>query len=196
VGQLLLFCLERCELALFLRPSRVAYRAQIPLFHPNARRGNNQQPRLSSTKYTHLARCQGRGTKLRGAQNIVHPRTTLPRPSFGIPSRPRRPVDVQTCQQDMPHATPEITQQITSYNHVSHNFAMISSKISCDPIPENQSQDVGAYSTLPGQYVPQVSSAHVHLVQNWLLSSCRSPKDQIWATRNNRASPPPSPKIG
>ena len=142
-----------------MRPSYVAYCTQIPLFHPNTGHGNHQRPWLSSTQYTHLTRCHGRGTKLRGAQRIVHPRTTLPRPYFSIPSRPRRPVDgssLQTRQQGMPHATP---QQITSYNHFSHNSAMISNQISCDPIPESQSQDVGAYSTFPGQYDPQVSSA-------------------------------------
>ena len=140
-----------------MRPRYVAYCTQIPLFHPTTRRGNNQRPCLSSTKNTHLTRCHGRGTKLRGAQRIVHPRTTLPGPSFSIPSRPRLPVDgssLQTRQQGMAHATP---QQITSYNHFSQYSAMVSSQISCDPTPESQSQDVGTYSIQ--QYDSRVSSA-------------------------------------
>jgi len=127
------------------------------LFHPNTVRGNNERPWLLSTQYTNLARCYGPGIKLRGAQNFLHPRTTVPGPSFHIPSLPRRPVDgpsFETRQQGLPHATP---QQITPYNHFSHDPAMISSQISCHPIPEmSQSQYGGAYPTLPGQCDPQV----------------------------------------
>jgi hypothetical protein len=138
--------------------SYLAYCTQNSLFHPNPGCGSHERPCLLSTQYTNFARWHGPGIKLRGAQRIVHPRTTMPGPSLDIPSHPRRPVDgppFQTRQQGVPHVTPH---QITPYNHLLHDSAMISSQISCDGMPQrSQSQYGGAYPTLPGQCDPQVN---------------------------------------
>ena len=137
--------------------SYLAYCTQNSLFRPNQGRGSNERPWLLPTQYTNCARWHGPGIKLRRAQRIVHPRTTIPGPSLDIPTHPRRPVEglpFQTRQQGVPHVT---THQITPYNHLSHDSAMISSQISCDAMHQrSQSQYRGAYPTLLGQCDPQV----------------------------------------
>ena len=136
-------------------PSYLAYCTQNALSHPNPGRGSNEWPCL--LQYANLARWHGPGIKLRGAQRIVHPRTTMLRSSLGIQSHPGRPEDgppFQTRQQGVPHVTPH---QITPYNRLSCNSAMISSQISCGIMPQrSQTQYGGRYPTLPGQWEPQV----------------------------------------